>query len=479
MSAPLRDPKELTEWLELDYADRPRGLRRWTRRLVWAALGLAVLFALYALWPRHHTVFEAGPVSAAHAMFNNNCAACHDESFQTAARLWPTAHDARSVSDDKCLQCHDGPHHNRLVLANEPNCAACHREHRGRPALARVPDAHCTSCHSDLRGHYPRSAFEDVSGFPDGHPNFRWWDGHNDPGTVAFNHKVHLVEGGVLTRGLPERRTLRCENCHQPDEAGRYIKPIRYEHHCQECHPLSVQVTGQLAGTRLQKAAAEFGNKPAPHREPDVVRAALRDRYTEFAQQFKDELFPDLPPGAKPEVSLLPWRPLPPPLSKQEWDWAQVQVNAVERALFTRGGGCAYCHALKTEWKSGEGKGPNVLPQYQPSDLNTRRFELPNGKSFVSDRWLPNSHFNHAPHRMLQCTACHRGAEESSQTRDVLIPVIKDCKSCHTPQAGARSDCVECHHYHPREGHHVRSVEGASRQTGTRTIEEILRMNGR
>src|SRR6516225_11228147 len=111
MSAPLRDPKELTEWLELDYADRPRGLRRWTRRLVWAALGLAVLFALYALWPRHHTVFEAGPVSAAHAMFNNNCAACHDESFQTAARLWPTAHDARSVSDDKCLQCHDGPHH--------------------------------------------------------------------------------------------------------------------------------------------------------------------------------------------------------------------------------------------------------------------------------------------------------------------------------------------------------------------------------
>jgi hypothetical protein len=283
----------------------------------------------------------------------------------------------------------------------------------------------------------------------------------------------------VLARGVPERRILRCENCHQPDEAGRYMRPINYERHCRECHPLSVQVSGALRGARLQAAATEFARKAAPHREPAMVRAALRDRFTEFAQLFKNELLPALPPAAQPEVPLFPWRPLPPPLSKHEWDWAQEQLNIAESAQFARSGGCAYCHTLKTEWKSGAGKGPNVLPEYEPSQLNSRRFALSNGDAFVSDRWLPNSRFNHSAHRMLRCVACHHGVEESTQTRDVLIPAINDCKACHAPQMGARSDCVECHQYHPSEGHRARSLEGASRQTGTRTIDEILRLSGR
>jgi hypothetical protein len=466
MSSSLRDPKELTEWLELDYHRRPRGLRRWTGYLSWAALGLAGLFAVYALWPRNHTVFEAGLVSTAHAMFNDNCAACHAENFRTMARLWPPAANVRSVSNQTCKSCHDEPAHNPLVLGTEPDCASCHHEHRGQAALARVRDDHCTACHRDLGGLYSgKTDLGSVMGFnPGGHPPFRWWDGHNDPGTVAFNHKVHLAEAGVKKPGHPDPVRLRCDDCHRPDDAGRYMQPVRYEQHCKDCHPLSVQVTGEWKGDGIRKAAAAFARTPAPHREPEAVRAALRDRFAELARSYQRELF-GLPPAAEPEEPRLPWQPVPPPLSKEEWDWTQQQLHASERMLFTRGGGCAYCHTVKKEWKAGG------LPEYAPSQMNQRTFP----KIGTSDRWLPQSYFNHHPHRIMKCTECHK-AETSSRTKDVLLPAINNCMSCHNPQAGARSDCAECHQYHPRQGAHAWKMGGALPWGGEWTINDILHL---
>jgi hypothetical protein len=65
-----------------------------------------------------------------------------------------------------------------------------------------VADGYCTACHADLRrndGQAP--AFDPhVRGFAAGqHPEFRLFasDRPADPGTVRFNHAVHLAERGV------------------------------------------------------------------------------------------------------------------------------------------------------------------------------------------------------------------------------------------------------------------------------------------
>jgi hypothetical protein len=491
MSAPLRDPKDLPAWLELDYFRRPRGLRRWTRVLCWTALALTVALVLFTLlWPRQRTFYKAGPVATPHQMFGHDCGQCHTEAFNTVARLWPPAGDFRSVPDQNCLACHPGPHHAGRILKEEAGCATCHREHRGQAALARPPDAHCTRCHADLEARHPEAKLRNVSAFTRaGHPPVRWWEGREDPGTIAFNHRVHLAEEGLPTldpkqvkamwgeegatngppdRPAPHRKRLNCESCHQPDESGRYMKPISFEQHCKECHPLSVRVTGPLPSARLRKAAGEFAATPAPHREPKDVRAALRDRYAELAGRFRQDLF-GLPAADPEAVPALPWRPDPPPESKQEWDWVQGQLHTAEQVLFTRGGGCAYCHTPTEAWKSGKGKGG--LPEYLPSRVNRRPFAFPGhpGTAVESALWLPQARFDHHAHRAWDCGECHP-AKTSTRTADVLIPPIDNCMSCHNARAGARSDCAECHLYHPREGRHDWKTGGAEPWRGTKTV---------
>ena len=43
------------------------------------------------------------------------------------------------MSDHVCQECHEGPLHN-AQQANDPSCARCHQEHRGRPLLAKVAE---------------------------------------------------------------------------------------------------------------------------------------------------------------------------------------------------------------------------------------------------------------------------------------------------------------------------------------------------
>ncbi|MCA1652131.1 MAG: cytochrome C, partial [Acidobacteria bacterium] len=61
--------------------------------------------------------------------------------------------------------------------------------------------------------------------------------------------------------------------------------------------------------------------------------------------------------------------------------------------------------------------------------------------------WMPHASFSHAPHLMVECTACH-AADRSRLTSDVLMPQMATCASCHAPAKGAESRCFECHAYH-------------------------------
>jgi hypothetical protein len=447
MPSAFRDPKSLSEWIQLDYFRRPRGLRVWRSWLVWATL---VVFTLVTagifLLPRGKGAFQAGPVSTAHALFNNDCAQCHTDAFQTAKRIWSIGSgDIHAVPNGSCQKCHDGPPHNDNQLA-EQSCAGCHREHRGRPALAKVDDGHCTACHADLKANSRAGAdvaYRDVRSFPDAHPEFLLWRAEvKDPGQLRFNHKVHLKqpEGVLGPGGKPE--VLNCAQCHRQDPAGRYMLPIEYTAHCARCHPLSVRLAGEFGDEKLRAAAEEFAKLPAPHKEPSVVRAVLRDRLIRFVQQ-------------NPVVSrqVAASRAIPRPrrleaLDERQWARARRLLTETEKLLFSnkqlphneaqlfdQAAGCAYCHIpMKNE------NGPLVsadgLPRYEPTQLPAR--------------WLTHSRFGHDSHRMLACTECHP-APDSSLTSDVLLPRVQSCARCHNSKTGVRHDCVECHAYHHRD----------------------------
>jgi hypothetical protein len=433
-SMPERDSsyaKPLSSWFDLDYFRRrdswfslgDRFLRqRRGEQLKWILIGI-VLFVCIG-WPLaaqvtgNRAIYQAHPVSRAHALFNNRCELCHTDSFRTAGRFLPANAGMATVQDATCKHCHDGPIHHDTEIGHR-SCASCHREHRGRAELAQVADAHCTSCHGDLQRHDTRpSPFENVHGWMIDHPEFGLWRrGEQDPGTIRFNHAVHLKPEGV--RGSDGKPViLECNQCHREDEAGRFMRPINYEQHCGQCHPLEVKAVGQFKGEKIVHA---------PHKEPRVVQAALRDEFTQFVQSNPEVLgVPVTAPSRRP----LPGGQRLPPVTDKEWSWVNYQLETAERVLFDGAGGCRYCHEVK------ERLGHNRLPEYATTNIR--------------QRWLEHSVFSHHSHRSLDCLACHERAPQSARTSDVLLPKVGACQQCHRARNGARSDCAECHRYHDK-----------------------------
>jgi hypothetical protein len=476
MPSPLRSPKTLSQWFELDYFRRRRLFRGLWRSSAGIALLISCLGVGWTLWAGKQTVYQAGPLSTAHAAFNHDCGKCHTQAFPVLNRLWTSDSSVRSVLDSACRHCHDGPLHHEGV--EQRSCASCHHEHRGHSALARVTDNQCISCHADLTcemGKMPQFVTH-ITGFSaERHPEFRLWrDGSPaDPGTVRFNHKVHLQglldidrkqwqaqQEELRCAGVPpcelempkQQVQLDCRSCHQMDAAGRYMLPINFERHCQSCHPLGVQLMGDWK-VSLREAACRFSEKPAPHpvagETAEAVRAALRERLTHFILQPQNKPFL----GESAERDLR--RPLPgwsrvEPVPPREFAWVNQQLEQIEHVLFDGGGGCTHCHQEKTN----PAKRPNGLPEYQsPGLLNV---------------WYEHSVFSHDSHKSLQCEQCHENVLRSAKASDVLMPRQETCLRCHSneQQASARSDCVECHIYHDPK---------IKRQfKGSKTIEELL-----
>lgn len=430
MPSPLRDPKALSDWLELDYYRRPRRLRRVRRTIIWATLLAAVIVVALTIWPGQPALYQAGPLSSAHAMFNDRCELCHTEPFQTARRFWPTEGSRHSVPDEACIRCHAGPLHNQQQV-RLPACASCHQEHRGRNQLARVASTHCTACHADLQRKDGGSCpFGNVTRFDRDHPEFAIWrqPEPSDPSRLHFNHQVHLKPEGLPGRD-GRRVQLQCAACHRPDAERRYMQPVTYDQHCASCHPLSVQLAVAGNTPAASRALAQFRQEPAPHRPPTEVRATLRDRLARLLAES---------PGlvdAAPETQA---RPLPGQADSTEQvqptaaGWIEQQLRANERILFDGAGGCAYCHVRA---EAGDGSRAGGLPAFEPPRLPRR--------------WFSHSRFSHDSHRMLSCLECHP-ASDSQRTADVLMPRIASCQQCHNPRVGARSDCVDCHCYHDR-----------------------------
>lgn len=500
-----RDFRFLADRVEIGFHRRPNRFRRRT----W--LASAVLCAGCVAWVAlavvrgEHAHFAAGPVSTAHRMIENDCARCHDR-WGPLYRLVSPGAEVSSISNDKCIQCHDGAAH-QTGLAQH-SCAECHKEHQGNTQLADMADALCVQCHANLERHAAEvtvrhrdkpfnariTSFEPGSG---GHPEFEltlllkeprppqnrpldantlvaWFLREDDvraPGCpekaverwqdraqIRFNHEKHMAlhmqydVAGRLEEVPRDRQhglveiSQQCGFCHQVDSSGRYMQSIRYDRLCVNCHPLRFD-------------DRNFPGETIPHRDPKIVRGFLIERYARQAAErlpaaSKEQEFPDLPFAPR----------LPMDVMKQVREQAQNAEAAlsvplvperIEHSVLQAAGGCRYCHSVTT---SAAGDEWTVEP--------------PN----IPDRWWRHSAFRHDSHRMADCRTCHKGAAESCSTGDVLIPGIDLCRQCHSKRPGdesmressdarmqgARSSCVECHTYHQSSAAHQKRSGGAT-----------------
>jgi predicted CXXCH cytochrome family protein len=476
----------IAERCDIDVPQRPESpLRRWRRLVTWLMAPLALLFLGSFEVRRDHKVYRAGPLSTLHenaktqagTLLKNDCRACHSQLGQPALRVL-TGNDAvRSVQDKDCRACHEKrqthDHNALMITGNVRDCVMCHREHRGKSQLSQVAVALCAECHTDLKTttgvnnfarhtpsweeHAEFAVFRPIS---PGHPNLEqpgpdhlvhqlaeYINGQwRDRAHLRFNHRLHLPPEGILTpwdykhekeegsaaaKVGSYRKLLTCGSCHVTDEGGVYMKPIDFERHCQDCHPLSF--SQQLDG-------------PLPHGSPlqfvlEYAGGRLRDDQRKF------------PAGVSDEESDVPRLPNKPPAAAAAAARAAAEMNVLHSVKQ----GCGRCHV--TPEPAGEAD----------------EFKLPK----LPNRWMPHSRFRHDKHHEYACIICHNPDHlnssgelvmatnaasvkertlNSADTADILMPPIEVCHKCHGTKTvarrwpvEARSDCIECHYYHPKE----------------------------
>jgi hypothetical protein len=444
----VRTAKTLSRRIDLQYFTRLHGFRRLRFILAIAlpVLALAWLVTEYAIGNR--SLYTSGPMSPAHSVFSAQCALCHLRQANFRAH----------VTDTACLSCHDAPVHS-LRQTFTPACSSCHVEHQGKMRLAATADSGCVQCHARLSTTDGKlnNMEQHISGFDSKHPQFApLRPGYQDPGTIKLNHYVHLQP---TLRGPNGAVQMQCEDCHrfamrgpwpysveavqpatqtsvnvaQPLEqqrkrraveagGGAYAIPIRYVNQCAACHLL-----------QFDPLIAE----PAPHDKPEVVRAFIVSKLTEYVARnpavVRMPVNAELPEEGQERRNILrPTEVLQPPpaspiLSPQQW--VQQRTGVAERLLWNKN--CRVCHA-QTEEEAG------ALPTKV--------------KAVISVRWMPRAEFDHETHRMMTCTACHASTPNSRLTSDINLPGIDVCRKCHkeagSPARAAEGRCFECHSYH-------------------------------
>jgi hypothetical protein len=505
---PPRDTgKQRAARIPLDYYKRPNAMERWKGLLALLAL-VVTLGGVAAAWVMAdggRPFVSRGPVASVHAAWDNTCEACHSDfhpiSKNSVLSFLQPAGNAESASNLRCEQCHSGAdHHQNQLVSMTPGCGGCHRDHRGREAsLVVLPDSDCTQCHSNLKASTKdgKSEYEKtgniITGFADparGHPGFRSLE--KDPGRLKFNHALHMRPGQVIAEGQDKPWTLGriadkstreryadapwqtdkadgapvvldCASCHRldagdfgidpankpagvpaaelaPRAAGAYMLPVNYGVHCSACHPLTFDPNVKDKDGQVVSV---------PHRlQPDAVKNFVWGAYADAFLRKN----PDQPVGDALKAGPKPSRPLPGKLTEAERaaresvgkDTAQAEdflfqkeVKRTDGYLYKGKTTCGECHVYDTA---------GGAMKIQPLMINAV--------------WLARAKFNHVSHRAADCRICHPNAyavdadgktpnpKASVDSKDVLIEGIGNCRLCHNPSAGVRSDCTACHYYH-------------------------------
>jgi hypothetical protein len=496
----LRTNQTVAERLELQLGRFPNLLHR-RRRWFTLVCGLLPLLLFTIFVARgDHTIFLSQPVAASHRHFQDDCQTCHRTPWQPLVRLASIDAAAQSVRDQDCHQCHDqrkDDHHALAMAKGVPDCAACHQEHRGAIRLTDQADASCVKCHEPFANHPQFSLLRHwpLDEQPSTNDMAELWPSsvatfEPDSGTWAdktklkFSHQQHLAalvpgwKDGVDEVNSLQPTQLNCADCHEPDANGHYMQPIIYEQHCQECHPLRFS-------SKLDLAAGPNSSDrhhSLPHETPEIVHSVMRARLIDYARRHPDEV-------ATPDTdtpSRLPNRQTRPPSPQQEWDWVEEELKVLADAVFrtpTTG------DPLPT---SPSGAAADTSPHPSNACLKCHH---PGGVSVaearqavpgfaiappgIPTRWLTHSRFRHDRHLKMECVDCHQGtrgivavttaaspagALVGTTVKDILMPPIEKCQTCHGATGGApekiraRKHCTECHQYH--HVHHAKAADG-------------------
>jgi hypothetical protein len=400
----IRDTKGIAQRLDLNYLKRPALMALLRRRMTWVVVALAALACVPLVMGvgSSRRVVANGPLSEAHAIYEDRCEVCHTAAFG-------------GTPDAACQKCHDGaPHpaksidHARLNAA--PSCAQCHMEHRGKQMLSQVADGNCTACHSDLTAHAAGVTMKAtrITEFRAGsHPEFSA-GAMKDLRPLRLNHAIHLPKESKTIRG--RKLTMRCGDCHVTDRSSPTgaILPVTFEQNCKSCHARELEFdVNHVLGPSTQ---------PAPHTRDartihEFVVAAYQDALTANPALVRRPVGNDVAPQANAAA------------------WLDRMVMDSENYLFNRK--CLYCH---------EGASNGVVKKLDPVA----------GRYPDAQPWLPRGEFSHRAHRAVECDSCHAAARTSRKTEDVLIPAMKSCLPCHGESRAGLDRCSMCHLYHNR-----------------------------
>jgi hypothetical protein len=451
--ARTRTTKKLAQRIDLNYFKRPTPFKRATLWLTIVVPALAVAWIAWRAFAHDSRVYSSGRMSGAHAVLEKQCAACH---VQQAGAF------SSKAADSACLGCHDGPvHHENAVRGDIPRCATCHIEHRGRIQLSAAGDQSCADCHGNLKVTGPVRVYSaHIQSLENGHPDFAAVsDGSKDPGTIRLNHAIHKKP---IRRG-PNGPVvqLECRDCHRPAALNapwpyedRTYTVTKTSYSDDQESPLPRDVlqgpkppTGRAAVLPVKFATACAGchlltfdkrfDTGVPHDTTEVVHQFLQKKFQEYISTHPSALREVRAPQRNLIRKSLPLdvRLLTPA------QWVVEQTADAEELLWRKT--CKQCHSYAPP--SATKRIANVGREASTGDISLPEIAA----AHMTERWLPHAKFDHDAHRGFSCTNCHSNALTSTETSDILVPGIANCKTCHAPGADhAESRCFECHTYH-------------------------------
>ncbi|WP_158633420.1 cytochrome c3 family protein [Tautonia sociabilis] len=441
-----------------------------------------------------------GPVWGGHAMWEDDCQACHTpfEPIKSGAAFASRGSSRLSGSDQRCSSCHTGPaHHANQRSSLTESCGGCHRDHRGRDAdLNRVPDHQCTVCHSDLphaiQGGPPEDGplYVDVASFAD-HPDFGVrvpspdgrgpllgrlsdsGDSPDDPSNLKFNHAMHLAVGidcnFTFADLSPEDRSRYGQTTSTPIDT-----PVRLD--CDSCHlldagdrplPASGWTPSGGDGAIPSRSTGEYMlpvsyenhcrachpltvGVPGPGRPPLAIPHGAQPG--ELRRLLEQAFAAELLDTDRSRLDLPADRPDP------DAD-AQVESQAIDaiRTLLSdadnrlpgpdRRGAETVGDALSDRIRQAEATlylGTQTCTECHSYDATAgadpSRWTV--RPPMVPEVWFPHARFSHVAHRAVDCSQCHGGATDSKVSDDILLAPASSCRDCHGPAEYARGELV-------------------------------------
>ncbi len=385
-------------------------------------------------------IWSSGDLHATHAFMADDCNFCHVDGFT-------------QTRDAQCLECHRTINHHfdtsllGLDYKVVDACGDCHQEHSATGTITRSDEEVCSVCHADLEdAGFSSERLGNASDFAVNHPDFKasllrqtptgTWEterlalsepGLQESSNLLFPHDVHLAAAGVEAPDGIE--VMVCADCHVSEKGGLRMQVVTMESHCSRCHQLGFD--------------AESPDRVVPHGSPELVMQNLREFYAlQFLERFSNS--PAAQSGGQRQVR----RPGQPahqaslaermlarpadgnaPLGTQAQAFIDRQVAETAANLFEKQT-CVLCHEITVS------DNQQVPWQVLPVRL--------------SKDWLPLAEFSHDSHKNMDCGGCHE-AGASALASDVLLPDIKNCRSCHGGEAASEllpSSCVSCHGFH-------------------------------